>query len=99
MDIKSTVEQTIKSYARKGVNGHVVFTKSDTGNEFVLVAYGQLEADSFTFTSLYAALEGETVIIYEDRNDPPLVESLMQAGIPRDKIICVYAGEEIPVGA
>jgi hypothetical protein len=38
----------------------------------------------------------EYVLIDEDITDRPLVKELVSAGIPRDKIICVYNGETIP---
>jgi len=99
MNIKSIVDQEIKSYARKGVNGQVVFAKNDSGDEFVLIAHGKLDGNTFTFTSLSAAVIDDSVVIYEDRNDPSLTESLIQAGIPREKIILAYAGECAPVEA
>jgi XisI protein len=43
-----------------------------------------------------ARIVGDMVIIEEDRTDRPLVDSLMHAGIPREKIVLAYAGEPIP---
>jgi XisI protein len=43
-----------------------------------------------------ARIVGDVVVIEEDRTDRPLVDSLMHAGIPREKIILAYAGEPIP---
>lgn len=45
-----------------------------------------------------ARIEGDTVIIEEDTTDRPLVDSLVHAGIPREKIIRAYAGETVPAG-
>lgn len=42
-----------------------------------------------------ARLAGDIVIIDADNTDRPLVERLMAEGIPREKIIRVYAGEEV----
>lgn len=38
----------------------------------------------------------DTIIIETDNTDRPLDEALVQAGIPREKIILAYAGETIP---
>ncbi|MBZ0315024.1 MAG: XisI protein [Anaerolineae bacterium] len=46
-----------------------------------------------------ARLEGDTVIIEADNTNRPLVDALVAAGIPRDKIVLAYAGEPIPEGA
>lgn len=43
-----------------------------------------------------ARIAGELVIIEEDRTDKPLVDRLVAASIPRDKIILAYAGEPLP---
>lgn len=36
------------------------------------------------------------IVIEEDTSDRPLLEKLLQAGIPRELIVCVYAGEALP---
>lgn len=46
--------------------------------------------------AVIARVQGDYVIIEEDLTDKPLVERLVAAGIPRDKIICAYLGEPIP---
>ena len=39
------------------------------------------------------------VVIDEDNTDKPLVKALVHRGIPRDKTILSYAGEQIPDAA
>ncbi|MDX2140626.1 MAG: element excision factor XisI family protein [Chloroflexota bacterium] len=39
----------------------------------------------------------DSVVIERDMNDKPLVDALVQAGVPREKIILAYAGEAMPV--
>lgn len=43
-----------------------------------------------------ARIVGDYVIIEEDRTDRPLEERLIAAGVPREKIICAYAGDAYP---
>lgn len=45
---------------------------------------------------MLARIVGDTVIIEEDRTDKPLEERLIAAGVPREKIICAYAGDPYP---
>jgi hypothetical protein len=52
----------------------------------------QLEAS----VVVIARIQGDTVIIEEDLTDKPLVDRLVAAGIPRNKIILAYMGEPIP---
>jgi hypothetical protein len=39
----------------------------------------------------------DRIIIDEDTTDRPLVDALISAGVPREKIVLLYAGEEAPV--
>ena len=41
-----------------------------------------------------ARLEGETVIIEEDTTDRPVVDRLVASGIPRERIVLAYLGEQ-----
>jgi hypothetical protein len=43
-----------------------------------------------------ARIVDDFVIIDEDTTDCPLWQALVRAGIPRERIICLYAGEEMP---
>lgn len=96
MDLKSIVEREIKQYAAEGWNVKIIFTSNDAGNEFVLVAHATEQGKRVTYISLHVTLEGDLVIIHEDNNHPTLFETLVEVGVPREKIICVYAGETIP---
>lgn len=41
-------------------------------------------------------VDNHLIVIEEDINNKPLVDALVQAGIPREKIILAYAGETVP---
>lgn len=43
-----------------------------------------------------ARIAGDKVIIEEDFTDRPLVDRLLEAGIPREQIVLKYAGEQLP---
>jgi hypothetical protein len=46
--------------------------------------------------AVLARIVGDRVVIEEDKNDRPLVNELVRAGIPREKIVCAYIGEKLP---
>jgi Fe2+ transport system protein FeoA len=46
---------------------------------------------------LLTQVMGDKIIIREDNTDRPLMRHLMQMGIPREQIICAYAGEPYPL--
>ncbi len=44
-----------------------------------------------------ARVVGDTVIVDHDTTDQPFYQELMRNGIPREKIVLLYAGEQAPV--
>jgi hypothetical protein len=46
--------------------------------------------------TVLARIVDDTVIIEEDITDRPLYQELMRAGVPREKIVLAYAGEQLP---
>jgi len=42
-----------------------------------------------------ARVVNDHVVIDHDTTDRPFVDALVEAGIPREKIICLYAGEPV----
>jgi len=99
MDLKSIVEREVKAYAVEGWNVNITFTTDASGHEFVLIAHATEDGKTTTFTSMMVEVVGENIIIHQDHNDPALADTLMQVGIPREKIILAYMGESVPVGA
>lgn len=55
----------------------------------------QIDLDH-TSIVIAAHIRGDLVIIDHDSTNRPLVDALVQAGIPREKIILAYDGEAIP---
>lgn len=95
-NIKTTLINVLNGYVSKGVNGHTELTRNIDENLFTLIATGHNIQKRFTFTALIVQIIADTIIIEEDRNSKPLVDALMQAGIPRENIILAYAGEKVP---
>ncbi len=46
-------------------------------------------------TGLVARVAGDRIIVERDVNDKPLVDALVQAGVPRRSIVLAYAGESV----
>ena len=46
-----------------------------------------------------ARLVDDTVIVDHDTTDQPFYQELMRNGIPREKIVLTYAGEQAPVSS
>jgi hypothetical protein len=95
--LTETVRAAMMGYARKGLNSHSYLTHSD--DNMILSVVTVPKGKSGSFVSLLVRVFGGTVIIERDQNDKPLVDALVQAGVPRSRIILAYAGEPVPESA
>ncbi|MBX3085306.1 MAG: XisI protein [Anaerolineae bacterium] len=95
--LNGIVRTAMTAYARKGLNSHSYLTHSDDNSILSVVTVPVGKGSSFT--SLLVRIFAETIIIERDQNDKPLVDALVQAGIPRSQIILAYAGESVPQSA
>jgi len=91
--LTSAVRAAMMGYTRKGLNSQSYLTHNDDNTVFSVVTVTQKNT---SFVSLLVRVSGETVIVEQDRNDKPLVDALLQAGVPRSQIILSYAGEPVP---
>jgi hypothetical protein len=91
--LTSAVRIAMMGYARKGLNSQSYLTHNDDDTVFSMVTVTQ---QNTSFVSLLVRVFGGTVIVEQDRNDKPLVDALIRAGIPRSQIILAYAGEPVP---
>jgi hypothetical protein len=94
MDLKETLRETLLGYTGEGLNSYAYMTNDNTMTRFAVIAVADNNIPP-VFTNLIAHLEGDLIVIYHDVNNKPLVDALVQNGVPRDKIILAYAGEKI----
>jgi hypothetical protein len=90
------VQNEVQGYAGEMLNGYAYLAISPDHRVFTIVSVGKIKDERITNLSLLARIEGEKVIIEQDDSNKPLVHALVQAGIPREKIILAYAGEPAP---
>lgn len=93
-NLKSIVEKEMREYAGEGINGYTTFTQSDDQSIMSIVFVGQIRGEHFATVSIMVRIIGEQVIIEDDKTNKPLVDALVQVGIPREKITLIYEGEE-----
>ena len=94
--LKQTVQRVMKGYAKNPVNGRSYLTVDETQTVFTVVTVAQFQGKRFTNTDLVVQLVNDKIVIERDQNDKLLVDALVQAKIPREQIILVYAGEVVP---
>jgi hypothetical protein len=94
--LKDTVREVMSGYAVKGLNGYSVLTMDTDQSVFTIVSTAIVKGKQMTTTSLIARITNNQVFIDHDINNKPLVDALVQAGIPRTQIILAYADEPVP---
>lgn len=93
--LRETLASVMGGYAGQDLNGYSYLTRSDDGRVFTVVSVGTLRERHFADTNLVARIVKDRIVIDHDVNDKPLVDALIQAGIPRQQMVLSYAGESV----
>jgi XisI protein len=94
--LKDIVRQVVTGYAGKALNGCSYLTQSEDSLIFAVVDVGRIQGKHFAGVSLVVRIVQDYVIVERDQNDKLVIDALVQAGIPRNKIVLAYAGELAP---
>jgi hypothetical protein len=95
--IRDLVREVVEAYAVSGANFESFLAISPDGSLFtVLDIANDNEGHRFAATSVVVRVIGKQVVVEHDDNDKPLVDALVQAGVPREQIVLAYAGEPVP---
>jgi hypothetical protein len=94
--LTDVVLSEVEGYAGKMLNGYAYLTVSPDHSVFTVVSVGKVKDERITNLSLLVRIVGEQVVIEQDDSNKPLVDALVQAGIPLNQIILDYAGEPVP---
>lgn len=94
-----TLKAAMLGYTGRGLNDESVLTTSADGHLLTVVSIGQVRGEIVVDTGLIVRLLGDSIVIDRDNNNKPLVDALVQAGVPREQIVLAYAGETIPHAA
>src|SRR5436309_3265660 len=92
--LKDTLVKVMADYAVDPLNGESYLTCSADQQVFTVVSIAKLGGERIVDNGLVVRLKNNHIIIEYDVNDKPLVDALMQAGIPREQIVLAYEGEE-----
>jgi hypothetical protein len=99
MDIMTILHQELLLYAKNPVNGVSLLTINQEENTFAVITIAKMQNRRFAEADIIVRCDADMIVIELDIHDKPLVDALVQAGIPRDKIILAYAGETVPEAA
>jgi len=96
--IKEILQEVIAEYEGKALNGYSYLTRNQAEDVFSVVSVGEFKGQRIVDMGLVVRLVDNTIIIERDANDKPLVDALLQAGVPRENIILAYGNESLKTG-
>ena len=91
--LRDKLQLAMEGYAGRALNGYSYLMSSADRQVFAIVSVGHVRDRRIVDTGLVARLVGDRIIIERDVNDKPLVNALIEAGVPRGQIVLAYAGE------
>ncbi len=95
-NLKNLVKKAMAGYAVRGFNSDASLTISSDENLLTVVDIAHMNGQRLVATSLIVRLVNNYVVIEHDDNNKPLVDALIQLGVPRSQIILAYANESVP---
>lgn len=97
VDLSRIVQREVEDYASGGDLDAVTYRITDHERRTYSVVVVPDRPRPFPArVVVMARVVDDRVIIDEDTTDRPLWQELVRAGIPRQQIICLYAGENPP---
>jgi hypothetical protein len=97
-DISAITREEVRKYAGSGRGMNVILfpVLDDERQTYTVTAVDFPIRKDDSMIVVLARIAGDQVVIEEDATDKPLVDALIQRGIPRDRIVLAYRGEPIP---
>jgi hypothetical protein len=85
----------VEKYASNGLGANVklFFMADDVRQSYAVLAIDYPKRKQEAMIVVMARVVGDTVVIDEDNTDKPLIDALLQQGVPRGQIVRLYAGE------
>ncbi|MBZ0306890.1 MAG: XisI protein [Anaerolineae bacterium] len=94
--ITDIVREEVEKYAGETVHS-ALYPIFDEGRQIYTVLRVKSHPENQPARAVVMArVVGEHIIIEADTTDKPLVDALVQKGIPRQQIVLAYAGEKLP---
>lgn len=92
------VREEVEKYAAggRGLNAIAFPVLDDVRHVYAVSAVEYPTRHDVMMVVVFARIVGDKVVIEEDTTDKPLIDALMQRGIPREQIVLAYRGEPIP---
>jgi hypothetical protein len=89
----TTVQREVADYVRPSPNATAYYLENPTEQTFAVVSVPMKDPQKAAVVVM-ARVVDNLVLIESDKTNKPLYEALVQAGIPRSRIVLVYEGEQ-----
>jgi len=99
LDLTTILQQEVLWYHQAtSQNGQTLYFEDINAGRFIVVFIPDYHAMPPQKPGVIVSAKriNDIIVIDADTTDHPLHEALMQAGIPREKIILAYSGEKLP---
>ncbi len=97
--LAEVVREVVFRYASAGLNLRTYALSNDVQQIYAVNVIDWPARHNPASVVILARVEGEQVIIEEDSTDRPLVEALIDAGIPRERIVFKHVEQTSPTHA
>lgn len=90
------IREEVYKYGRSGMNIKFSHIFDEVRQVYAVTALPIPDRENGWEMVVMARVQDGYIIVEEDNTDKPLVEALIQRGIPRQQIILAYLGEALP---
>ncbi len=97
-NLKQLLREEVAWYAGSGRGANVILFPllDDEHQTYSVTAVDYPVRHDIPLVLVLARIVGDIIVIQEDNTSKPLVNALLERGIPRDRIVLAYQGEPIP---
>ncbi len=82
--------ETLQEYAGPALNGHLYLTCDETKTFFTITSLADVRGERSIGTGIVVRVADNHIIIEKDTSNKPVIEALLQKGIPAEVILTPY---------
>ena len=88
--LKQILLEEMQKYAGEGLNAYSYLTENEAEKLYTIIDIATIHGKHVVGTVLVAQLKNQNIVIELDHNNKPLVDALIQRGVPEQQILLAY---------
>lgn len=98
VELETVLCEEVRKYAANGtgINLRLLPVLDTDRQTYAVIAVDHPMRKAMAGVVVLARIAAGQIVIEEDTTDRPLVDALLQRGVPRERIVLAYAGEPLP---